>query len=187
MIWPFNRKDTTETGAEYYIRDAAMADAKAIITFKHRIWRQMFAKLKDEAFFATAEATIDEQVEFWQSRINRGATVWLAEDLRGRIVGTVHATEKLSDHTAQFLSVYGVEHLDEIRFFYLADETANTNVGQQLLHQAVGDRPALFWAAGEEPLVEEALRHAGFEPTGQPHQPTTEPWQGVPRQAMVRK
>ena len=50
MIWPFKRKDTTETGAEYYIRDAAMADAKAIVMFKHRIWRQIFAELKDETF-----------------------------------------------------------------------------------------------------------------------------------------
>ena len=187
MIWPFNRKNTTETGAEYYIRDAAMADAKAIVTFKHRIWRQIFAELKDETFFATAEATIDEQVEFWQSRINRGDTVWLAEDLRGRIVGTIHATAKVSDNTAEFLSAHGLEGLEDIRFFYLAEETTNTDVGQQLIHQAVADRPAILWAAGDEPLVEATLYQTGFVPMGQPHQPTTEPWRGVPRQAMVRK
>lgn len=187
MIWPFKRKDTTETGAEYYIRDAAMADAKAIVMFKHRIWRQIFAELKDETFFTTAEATIDEQVDFWQSRIDRGYTVWLAEDLRGRIVGTIHATGKLSDQTAEFLYAHGLEELEDIRFFYLAEETTNTTVGQQLINQAVGDRPAILWAAGDEPLVEEALRQTGFIPMGQPHQPISEPWRGVPRQAMVRK
>src|SRR5690625_5378573 len=100
-----------------------MADAKAIVMFKHRIWRQIFAELKDETFFTTAEATIDEQVDFWQSRIDRGYTVWLAEDLRGRIVGTIHATGKLSDQTAEFLYAHGLEELEDIRFFYLAEET----------------------------------------------------------------
>lgn len=187
MIWPFNRKQTTETGAQYYIRDAAMADAKAIVSFKHRIWRKIFADLKDEEFFATAEATIGEQVQFWQSRISRGDTVWLAEDLRGHIVATTHATTKVSDDTAKFLAAHGLEGLADIRFFYLAEETANTDVGQHLINQAIGDRPAIFWAAGDDPLVEEALRQTGFVPMGQPHQPTTQPWRGVPRQAMVRK
>ena len=97
--------------------------------------------------------------------------MWLAEDLRGRIVGTIHATGKLSDQTAEFLYAHGLEELEDIRFFYLAEETTNTTVGQQLINQAVGDRPAILWAAGDEPLVEEALRQTGFIPMGQPHQP----------------
>src|SRR5699024_11391622 len=105
--------------------------------------------LKDEACFTTAEATIDEQVDFWQYRIDRGYTVWLAEDLRGRIVGTSHATGKLSDQTAEFLYAHGLEELEDIRFFYLAEETTNTTVGQQRINQAVGDRPAIVWTAGD--------------------------------------
>lgn len=187
MIWPFNRKKTTETGVEFYIRDAAMADARAVIEFKHRIWREMFAELKDAAFFEAAEATIAEQVQFWQSRINRGDKIWLAEDLRERIVGTIHAGTQQSDQTAEFAELYGLEGYVEIRFFYLDDPAAHTTVGQELLTQAVGNKPAVTWLSGAAPLVEANLHQAGFEPLGEPVEPTTEPWQGVPRQAMVRR
>src|SRR5699024_8599155 len=164
-----------------------MADAKAIVMFKHRIWRQIFAELKDETFFTTAEATIDEQVDFWQSSIDRGYTVWLAEDLRGRIVGTIHATGKLSDQTAEFLYAHGLEELAVIRYYYPAEEDTNTAVGEDRINQAVADRPAILWEDVDEPLVDEALSQTGFIPMGQPHQPISEPWRGVPRQAMVRK
>lgn len=187
MIWPFNHKHATETGAEHYIRDAAIADARAVIEFKHRIWREIYADLKDTAFFETAEATIGEQVKFWQSRIRRGETIWLAEDLRGTIVGTIHATETLSDQTAQFAELYGLANLHDIRFFYVSNAARDTIVGETLIQHAVGERPALAWLSGRTPLVESSLRASGFEPLGEPVEPTTEPWQGVPRHAMVRK
>ncbi|WP_022869900.1 hypothetical protein [Yaniella halotolerans] len=187
MIWPFNRKNTTETGAEHYIRDAAIADARAVVEFKHRLWRDIYADFKDAAFFETAEATIAEQVKFWQSRIRGGETIWLAEDLRGAIVGTIHATESLSDQTAEFAELYGLEQLCEIRFFYLSDAAEDTNVAATLIQHAVGDRPALAWLSGDMPLVDTVLREAGLEPLGKAVHPTTEPWQGVPRQAMVRR
>lgn len=187
MIWPFNRKKTTESGAQYYIRDAAVADARAVIEFKHRVWRQMFAHLKDAAFFDTAEATITEQVQFWQSRINRGDTIWLAEDLRDRIVGTIHAGKAHSDQTAEFAELYGLADSEEIRFFYLAEAAENTTIGHELINHAVGDRPTITWLSGEAPLTQASLRAAGFEPVGEPIEPTQQPWQGVPRQAMVRK
>lgn len=187
MIWPFNRKHATETGAEHYIRDAAMADARAVIEFKHRIWREIFDDLKDAAFFETAEATIGEQVQFWQSRINRGEIIWLAEDLRGNIVGTIHAADTPGDQTTAFADIYGLENLQDIRFFYLSHAAKDTTVGAALMQQAVGERPAIAWLSGDAPVVEMSLRTTGFEPLGEPVEPTTEPWRGVPRQAMVRK
>lgn len=187
MIWPFNRQTTTETGAEYYIRDADVADAKALVSFKHRIWRDIFASLKDAEFFDTAEATSDDQVQFWQSRIRQGDTVWLAEDLRDTIVGTIHSGETQAEHTSQFTELYGLTQLPELRFFYLSDAAQEATVGQALIQQAVGDQPAITWLAGETPLVEASLVAAGFEPLGEAVRPTLEPWRGVPRQAMVRK
>ena len=186
-IWPFKRNNTTETGATHYIRDAAVADARAVVEFKHRLWHQIYADLKDPAFFEAAEATITEQTRFWQSRIRGGATIWLAEDLRGSIVGTIHATQTLSDQTAQFSQVYGLDELQEIRFFYLCDAAQDTNVAATLIQHAVGERSALAWLAGKTPLVGTALRTAGFEPLGEPVDPTDAPWQGVPKQAMVRR
>ena len=187
MIWPFNRKTTTETGAEYYIRDAAVADAKALVDFKHRAWRKMFGHLKDDAFFDQAEATTTEQVKFWQSRITRGDKIWMAENLRDQLIGTIHATTKHSEHTAQFVELYSLGDVQEIRFFYLADDAAHTSIGQELIRVAVGDWPAITWLAGKAPLREASLQQAGFEPLGEPVQPPDEPWRGVPRQAMVRK
>lgn len=187
MIWPFQRTQTTETGAEFYIRDAAMADAKAVVEFKHRIWRDMYAGLKDADFFDKAEATIDEQVTFWQSRIKRGDTIWLAEDLRGRLVGVIHATAKLSDQTQEFAELYGLADLQEIRFFYLSDAAEATDIGQKLLNVAVSDQAAITWLSGDAPAVEAHLQHAGFESLGEPVNPPDEPWRGVPRQAMVRR
>lgn len=187
MIWPFQRDKPTETGAQLYIRDAAMADARAVIEFKHRIWRQIFANVKDAAFFDTAEATIPEQVQFWQSRIDHGDTIWLAEDLRGRIVGVIHAGKRQSDETTEFADIYGLDGYEDIRFFYLDDRAEHSTVGQELIRKAVGDRSAITWLAGEAPLVEANLLQAGFEPLGESVEPTTQPWQGVPRQAMVRR
>lgn len=187
MIWPFNRKAATETGAEYYIRDAAMADARAIVEFKHRMWRGMYADLKDTAFFDTAEATIGEQVPFWQSRIRRGDTVWLAEDLRGNIVGTIHATATHSETTAEFAELYGLSDVHEIRFLYLSNAAEHTTVGAALIRQAVGEQSAITWLSGDAPLVAASLSATGFDPLGETVEPTTEPWKGVPRQAMVRR
>lgn len=185
MIWPFKRKTTTETGAQYYLRDAAVADAKALVDFKHRAWRTMYGHLKADEFFAQAEATTDEQVKFWQSRIARGDTVWIAEDLRDRIIGTIHATTKHSEHTAEFLEAHNLGEISELRYFYLA-QAANVTVGQALIGQAVADHPAITWVSGKAPLVEHSLRAAGFEPLGEPVDPAVEPWHGVVRQAMVR-
>ncbi len=185
MIWPFHRKTTTETGAQYYLRDAAVADAKALVDFKHRAWREMYGHLKDDAFFVQAEATTDEQVKFWQSRISKGDTVWIAEDLRDRIIGTIHATTKHSDHTAEFITAHSLGEVHELRYFYLAD-SATTNVGTALIEQAIDGDPAVTWVSGHAPLVERSLREAGFEPLGEPVEPQQAPWHGVVRQAMVR-
>ena len=185
MIWPFNRKTTTETGAEFYIRDAAVADARALVDFKHRAWRAIYGQLKDEAFFTQAEATTDEQVKFWQSRITKGDTVWIAEDLRDRMIGTIHATTKHSEHTAEFVELYSLGEVQEIRYLYLADN-ANVTIGQALIHQAVGENPAIAWVSGNAPVVVHSLHEAGFEELGQPVDPVAEPWRGVVRQAMVR-
>ena len=187
MIWPFNRKTTTETGAEFYIRDAAVADAKTLVDFKHRIWREIFGRVKDDDFFAQAEATTDEQVKFWQSRIARGDKIWLAENLRDQLVGTIHATPAHSDHTAEFVITHTLGEVHELRYFYLADAAAQTNIGEELISVAVGDRPAIAWLMGNAPLVETSLRQTGFAPLGDPVEPTDMPWRGVPRQAMVRQ
>lgn len=187
MIWPFHRKSTTETGAELYIRDAAVADAKALVDFKHRAWRHMFGLLKDDAFFAKAEATTGEQVKFWQSRISRGDTVWMAEDLRDRLVGTIHATTQHSDQTTALVRQHNLAGSHELRFFYLADTAANTTIGEALIQRAVDDKPAIAWLAGHAPALETSLQRAGFIPLGDPVDPAGEPWRGVPQQAMVRK
>ena len=185
MIWPFRRKTTTETGAQYYLRDAAAADARALVEFKHRAWRAMYGRLKDEGFFAQAEATTDEQVKFWQSRIAKGDKIWIAEDLRDRIIGTILATTKYSEHTAEFVELYSLGDVREIRYFYLADD-ATAAIGKALVDQAVGDAPALTWVSGHAPAVVQSLRAAGFADLGEPVDPAVAPWHGVSRQAMVR-
>ena len=185
MIWPFKRKTTTETGAQYYLRDAAVADARALVDFKHRAWRAMYGHLKDDAFFTQAEATTGEQVKYWQARITKGYKIWIAEDLRDRIIGTIHATTKHSEHTAEFVELYSVGDVQEIRYFYLADD-ATVTIGKALLGQAVGDAPAITWVSGNAPLVVQSLREAGFKELGEPVDPAVAPWHGVARQAMVR-
>lgn len=187
MIWPFNRKSTTETGAQYYVRDAAVADAKALVNFKHRIWRDMFADLKTEAFFAQAEATTEEQATFWQSRIAKGDKIWIAEDLNDQIVGTSHATTKYSEHTLEFIEIYSLGEPFELRYFYLSEAATDPTIGQELLHVAIADQPAITWAMGHAPLAHASLTAAGFEPLGEPVEPTDEPWRGVTRQAMLRR
>jgi len=91
-----------------------------------------------------------------------------------------------SDHTAQFIELYGLGEPLELRFFYLTDQAAGTTIGQELLRVAAADNPAIAWVMGDAPLVQASLDAAGFEPLGEPVEEPAEPWRGVPRQAMVR-
>lgn len=183
MSWPFRRKPVTETGAQYYIRNAAVADARTLVNFKHRAWRASYDQLKDEAFFAAAEATTAQQVKFWQSRIARGETIWLAEDLRDRLLGTIHATTHHSD--PDFMAAHNLKDVTELRFFYLTDAAPQT-IGEALIRQAAGDAPALTWRSGTAPRLDASLQAAGFAPLGEPVVPVDGAWAGVSRQAMVR-
>lgn len=185
MSWPFYRKPVTETGATYYLRDAAVSDLRTLIDFKHRVWRRTLGHLKDADFFAAAEATSAAQIAYWRSGIARGKQIWLAEDLRDRVVGTIHATAQHSDHTEAFLAEHQLGAVQEIRCCYLGD-AATATLARALLDRAVGEQPAITWLMGETPLLAASLREAGFQPWGEPVDPATAPWQGVPRQAMVR-
>src|SRR5699024_11597491 len=95
-----------------------------------------------------AEATNEEQTKFWQSRIAKGDKVWIAEDLHDQFVGTIHATTNYSEHTAEFIYFFELGTAYEIRFFYLAEQAADTTIGQELLRVAVADEPAIAWVMG---------------------------------------
>lgn len=185
MIWPFKRKATTETGAEFYIRDAAVADVRALVDFKHRAWRGMYAGIKDEAFFQQAEATTAEQVAFWKKQVERGASVWIAEDLSDRMLGTIHATTTHSPSTADLIAAHGLGDIQELRYFYLVP-TAPAELGAALIRQVAGDDPAVTWVSCNAPQVTASLELAGFQPLGDPVELTEPPWQGTRQQAMVR-
>lgn len=185
MIWPFKRKSTTETGAQYYLRDAAVADVRTLVDFKHRAWREIYAGINDETFFEQAEASTSEQVAFWKKQIDRGATVWIAEDLRDRMLGTIHATTTHSQLTEDLIAAHGLDDMQELRYFYLVT-TAPAKLGAALIRQAVGDDPAVTWVSGIAPQVTASLELAGFQPLGDPVELTEPPWHGIRQQAMVR-
>ncbi|MCY1157444.1 MAG: N-acetyltransferase, partial [Citricoccus sp.] len=75
----------------FYVRDAAQADLEAVLATKARAWREAYGHLRDEAFFAAAEATLPQQAEHWRRELARGTDLWLAEDARGRCVGLASA------------------------------------------------------------------------------------------------
>jgi GNAT superfamily N-acetyltransferase len=171
----------------YYVRGAAQADLEAVLAMKAAAWREAYGRLRDESFFAAAEATLPQQVEHWRCELERGAELWLAEDAHGRCVGLASAGPP-RDPEGQVVAgapSTGLPPL-ELRALYVLAEAQGTGVADALLTRAIGDAPCRLWVLAVNERARSFYRRHGFVDVDAP-QPMTGPWSGMDAQLMVRR
>jgi GNAT superfamily N-acetyltransferase len=170
-------------GTRYYVRDAAPADLEAVLAMKAASWREAYGQVRDEAFFATAEATLDRQVEIWRQFLAGGRTLWMAEDTRGRCVGTAAAGPVI--HRPASTGVGGLPELQLYSLYVLASAQGG-GVADALLERAIGADPCLLWVLAGNERARAFYRRHGFAAVGAPV-PMEGPWSGLDEQMMVRR
>ena len=192
----------------YYVRDAAQADLEAVLAMKTAAWRQAYGHVRDEAFFAAAEASLPHQLEHWRRELERGTELWLAEDAHGRCVGMASAgpaREAARPHRrpdavgAQAEAMTSDARLRapaeaaqtalpgrELYALYVLAEAHGTGVADALLARAVGDGPCRLWVLAVNGRARAFYRRHGFADIDVP-QPMSGPWEGLDAQLMVRR
>ncbi len=166
----------------YYVRDAAQADLEAVLTMKAAAWREAYSRLRDDSFFAAAEATLPQQVDHWRRQLARGTRLWLAEDAHGRCVGLASAgppREQEDPAAADLPSL-------ELHALYVLAQAQGTGVADALLARAVGDAPCRLWVLAVNGRARAFYRRHGFVDVGAPESMAGH-WAGLDAQLMVRR
>lgn len=180
-----NRAENTgPDAARYFVRDAAEADLEDVLTMKAAAWREAYGHLRDEGFFAAAEATLDRQVEHWRRLLAAGQRLWLAEDAGGRCVGMAAAGP------VQHPPGPGVERggWPEVQLYslYVLSEAQGTGVADALLERAIGSGDCLLWVLTRNERARAFYSRHGFAAVGDP-EPMDGPWAGLDEQLLVRR
>ncbi|MEO9247028.1 GNAT family N-acetyltransferase [Citricoccus nitrophenolicus] len=180
-----NRAENTgPDAARYFVRDAAEADLEDVLTMKAAAWREAYGHLRDEGFFAAAEATLDRQVEHWRRLLAAGQCLWLAEDAGGRCVGMAAAGP------VQHPPGPGVEQggWPEVQLYslYVLAEAQGTGVADALLERAIGSGDCLLWVLTRNGRARAFYSRHGFAAVGDP-EPMDGPWAGLDEQLLVRR
>lgn len=191
--------DDGRAGPRYFVRDAAEADLGPVLTMKAAAWREAYGSLRDEDFFAAAEATLDRQVEHWRRLLAAGQRLWLAEDPRGRCVGMAAAGPvQEPPHGPALASPVDAEEAagddaagggwPEVQLYslYVLAEAQGSGVADALLQRAVGDGPCLLWVLTGNGRARAFYSRQGFAAVGGPV-PMGGPWAGLDEQLMVRR
>lgn len=174
------------TPPRYDVRQAAHADIEAVLAMKLAAWREAYGHLRDESFFAAAEASLPRQVEHWRGRLDRGTTLWLAEDARGRCVGmaTAGPVQDPGGQSAGWTEP-ALPPL-QLHALYVLAEAQGSGVADALLSRAVGDAPCQLWVLSVNERARAFYRRHGFADVGPPV-PMPEPFSGLDGQLMVRR
>ncbi|MFB9072981.1 GNAT family N-acetyltransferase [Citricoccus parietis] len=146
---------------------------------KARSWREAYGHLRDESFFAAAEATLDRQVEHWRRLLAQGQVLWMAEDSRGRCVGLAAAGPVQDPQDADLPQT-------QLSALYVLAEAHGSGVADALLERAIGDDPCRLWVVEDNARAQSFYRRHGFAAVGDPV-PLDGPWAGLTERLMVRR
>jgi GNAT superfamily N-acetyltransferase len=158
---------------------------------KARSWREAYGHLRDESFFAAAEATLDRQVEHWRGLMAHGQVLWMAEDSRGRCVGLAAAgpvqdAQKPQDAQDAQEPQDAALPQTQLSALYVLAEAQGRGVADALLERAIGDSPCLLWVVEDNARAQSFYRRHGFAAVGAPV-PMDGPWAGLTERLMVRR
>lgn len=170
------------------IRLATRDDVPNALQLKLACWREVYADLRDEAFFRRAEARLDAEIAWWQRGIDAGAEFHLAE-LPGafgtQIIGLAGATPSLLEDADAGVGI-------EMGMLYvLREHDAPSAPGAPglrslLLETVLQGREALVWVIEQDPTTLGFYRDHGFTPDGQ-HETLDGEWQGLSEIRLVRR
>ena len=145
------------------IRSAEAADSAGIARVHVDSWRETYAGLVPDRFFGADALAARERM--WASILSRDplpGTVVVA-DRAGQIVGFAFAGS--ADHPD---ATKGLEPARNLHLFsiYLIANDHGAGLGRQLLHAAIGDRPAQLWVAQSNERAREFYARQGFATDG---------------------
>lgn len=163
---------------DYRIRLAAEDDVRPALQMKLQAWREAYAALRGESFFAHHEGELDGQVAWWERGLASGAQFFIAEDRRGRIIGLAGGTPAIDEDRDAGVGI-------ELGMLYVLEEYYGTGLGQHLLETVLGDRDALVWVVEGNARAAAFFAKHGFTPDGT-SEALVGSWKGLVEQRMVR-
>jgi GNAT superfamily N-acetyltransferase len=129
-----------------------------------QVWQEAYAGLMPDAYLDALDPTVG--AARWRDRLGQPSAVewWLARDEDG-IVGMTSAGPPRDDEPPAPLELYAINLLRRAHGRGLADE---------LLAQAIGDRPAYLWVLeGNDRAIAFYRRHRFFDDGGRKAEPAT--------------
>lgn len=163
---------------DYRIRLAAEEDVRPALQMKLQAWREAYATLRDESFFAHHEGQLDGQVTWWERGLASGAQFFIAEDRDGRIIGLAGGTPAIEEDQDAGVGI-------EVGMLYVLAEYYGTGLGKHLFDVVIGEQDALVWVMQGNDRARSFFGKQGFT-----HDGTSEAlvgsWQGLIEERMVR-
>lgn len=163
---------------DYRIRLATEQDVRPALQMKLQAWREAYATLRDESFFAHHEGQLDGQAAWWERGLASGAQFFIAEDRDGRIIGLAGGTPVIEEDQDAGVDV-------ELGMLYVLEEYYGTGLGQHLFDVVLGQHDALVWVLQGNERALAFFAKQGFTPDGT-SEALTGSWDGLIEQRMVR-
>jgi ribosomal protein S18 acetylase RimI-like enzyme len=116
-------------------------------------WRETYSALVPASFFS--ERVLDARRRQWESQVtapNPGEIIRVAT-VEGAIVGFAMAGSAVTQPAPRDRELY---------MLYLAQASHGSGAGQQLLDAVLGEEPAFFWMAKENPRARAFYERNGF-------------------------
>lgn len=164
----------------FLVRQTALGEAEPLVLMHLAAHREAYSKLIPEEAFAAREARVPERVARQRGIISEAHSHWIALDDDG-VLGFAHAGPPRDSSDGEWpppkdYELYGL---------YVLARGYGLGVAQELVAQAVGDRPAYLWVLEENPRAQTFYRKVGFVPN---HISRVLPpeWQGLTEVQMVR-
>lgn len=146
--------------ADFEVVVPSLADAEELARVHVQAWREAYAELLPERFYDDA-ARASRQV-MWSGLLSRedaGERFRVARR-EGRIVGLV-ARGAATDHQG-----HPPERDEQLYALYVLSSCYGLGVGQALLDEALGERPAQLWVAKDNARARRFYAKNGFTADG---------------------
>lgn len=161
---------------EFTLRRATVDDAETMVRMHIKSWRESYAGLLPEDFFAEREGAIAAHIERQRASIAGPVVPLLAHDHDGELVGIAVAGPARDEDAPCRLELY---------MLYTLRRVYGTGVGQALVDSLLGLDPAYLWVLEDNPRAQAFYRRNGFEPDGK-RQLLPPVWYKLPEIRMVR-
>jgi GNAT superfamily N-acetyltransferase len=156
---------------DYRVREAAVADARAIAVFQTTCWREAYRNLVPQDYLN--RVGVDEREQRWRHRLLSAERAVALAELDSAVVGVVSWGQTDVSDTPSL----------EVMSLYVAAAHRGTGLAAHLLHRAIGDSAAHLWVFRDNPRAQAFYLKQGFRPDG--HTKIDDDT-GLPEQRLVR-